>query len=53
MRHSAIALSGPQTDSSNAQGGLGSPEAAPEPNPYRSNLCSPGSLEPGRIGLAL
>jgi hypothetical protein len=53
MRHSAIALSGPQMDSSIAWGGLCSPEAAPEPNPYHRNLCSPGSLELGRIGLTL
>ena len=51
MRHSAIALSGSQTDTSIAYGGLCSAEAAPEPNPYRRNLCSPGSLELGPVGM--
>ena len=51
MHHSAIVPSGPQTNSSIARG-LCSPEAAPEPKPYRRNLCS-GSLEPGRMGLIL
>ena len=50
MRHSAIAVSGPQTDSSIVQGGLRSPKAATEPNPYHRNLRSPGSLELGPIG---
>ena len=53
MRHSAIALSGAQTNSSNVQGGLWLAKAAPEPNPYRRNLRSPGSLELGPIGLTL
>jgi hypothetical protein len=45
MRHSAIALSGPQPDSSIAWGGLCLVEAAPEPDPFFCNSCSPGSLE--------
>jgi hypothetical protein len=52
MHHSAIVLNGPQTNSSIASGGLCSPEVAPEPKPYRRNLCS-GSLEPGRMALTL
>ena len=51
MRYSAIALSGAQNNSSNIQGGLWLTKAAPEPNPYRRNLRSRGSLEPGRIGM--
>jgi len=50
MRHSAIAVSGPQTDSSIVQGGLRSPKAATEPNPNHRNLRSSGSLELGPIG---
>ena len=49
MRYSAIALGGAY--SSNIQGGLWLTKGAPEPNPYRRNLRSRGSLEPGRMGM--
>lgn len=51
MRHSAIALSGPQTDSPIVQGGLWSLRATPEPDPFRRNLRRPGSVELSPIGL--
>ena len=50
MRHSAIALSGAQNNSSNIQGRPLLTNGAPEPNPYRRNLRSRGSLELGPIG---
>ena len=53
MRHSAITMSGAQTNSCNVQGGLLLGKAAPQPNPYRRNLRSPSSLELGPIGLTL
>jgi hypothetical protein len=54
MCDSAIALTGPTTNSSIVQGGLRSHKATPEPNPYRCrNLRSIGSLELGPRGLTL
>ena len=41
MRHSAIALSGAQTNSSNVQGGLLLAKAAPEPNTIPSQSAQP------------
>jgi hypothetical protein len=52
VRHSAIALSGAQTNSSNTQRGLWLGKDSSEANnPYRRNLRSPGSLELNPIGL--
>jgi hypothetical protein len=51
MRNSAIALSGAQTNSADVQGRLWWGKAAPEPNPYRRNLRSPGSPELGPMGV--
>jgi len=51
MRQSAIALSGPQTNSSNVRGRLWLGNAAPVPNPYRRNLRSRQSLELSPTGL--
>ncbi len=48
MRHSAIAMSGAQTNFCNVQGGLLLGEAAP--NPQRRNLRIPASLELGPEG---
>ena len=54
MCDSAIALTGPPTNSSIVQGGLWSLKATPEPNPYRCrNLRSPRSLELAPRGLTL
>ena len=50
MRHSAIALSAASSNSSNIQGGS-LLTRAPEPNLYRRNLRSRGSLELVRIGM--
>jgi hypothetical protein len=41
MRHSAIALSGPQTNTWIAYGGPCSAETAPEPNPIPSQSVQP------------
>lgn len=51
MRHTAIKISGAQTNYSNTVlGPLLSAKAAPEADPLRCNLRSPGSLELGPTG---
>jgi len=53
MHSGALALGGPQPNSSSVQGGPLSAKAAPEPNPYRLNLRCRGSYERSPTGLTI